>query len=127
MENELFNKEIDQYYTAIGFDLAQKGDHLNLLTGSDEQKYFNILIEMLPNISNVDIIQICNLATLMSTFKRLGMYIEKIDENVELYLKLIQKRNDTVAKIDKILSSFGFTAVTRAKMIIPYELEESEN
>ncbi|WP_338842451.1 hypothetical protein WHY35_01515 [Clostridium perfringens] len=79
---------------------------------------------MIPNISNVDIISVCNLSTLLATFKRLNEYISKVDENIELFLKLISKRNDTVTKIDKILTSFGFTAVSRNKLKLTYDIND---
>lgn len=121
------NEELDRYYSAIGFDYAEKGNHLGLLTSDDEIRYFDLLIEMIPNISNIDIISICNLATMMATFKKLGEYIDKVDSNVELYLKLISKRNDTISKIDKLLSSCGFTGTSRSKLKIIYDLAEDED
>ncbi|ATD49826.1 hypothetical protein [Clostridium perfringens] len=124
MEQNIINDELDVYFSAIGYDLAEKECHLNLLVTSDEKKYFRILVRMIPNISNVDIISVCNLSTLLATFKRLNEYISKVDENMELFLKLISKRNDTVTKIDKILTSFGFTAVSRNKLKLTYDIND---
>ena len=124
MEQNIINDELDVYFSAIGYDLAEKECHLNLLFTSDEKKYFRILVRMIPNISNVDIISVCNLSTLLATFKRLNEYISKVDENMELFLKLISKRNDTVTKIDKILTSFGFTAVSRNKLKLTYDIND---
>ncbi|EIF6155137.1 hypothetical protein [Clostridium perfringens] len=124
MEQNIINDELDVYFSAIGYDLAEKECHLNLLVTSDEKKYFRILVRMIPNISNVDIISVCNLSTLLATFKRLNEYISKVDENIELFLKLISKRNDTVTKIDKILTSFGFTAVSRNKLKLTYDIND---
>lgn len=124
MGQNIINDELDVYFSAIGYDLAEKECHLNLLVTSDEKKYFRILVRMIPNISNVDIISVCNLSTLLATFKRLNEYISKVDENIELFLKLISKRNDTVTKIDKILTSFGFTAVSRNKLKLTYDIND---
>lgn len=124
MEQNIINDELDVYFSAIGYDLAEKECHLNLLVTSDEKKYFRILVRMIPNISNVDIISVCNLSTLLATFKRLNEYISKVDKNIELFLKLISKRNDTVTKIDKILTSFGFTAVSRNKLKLTYDIND---
>lgn len=124
MEQNIINDELDVYFSAIGYDLAEKECHLNLLVTSDEKKYFRILVRMIPNISNVDIISVCNLSTLLATFKRLNEYISKVDENIELFLKFISKRNDTVTKIDKILTSFGFTAVSRNKLKLTYDIND---
>ncbi|MFR2528093.1 MAG: hypothetical protein ACLS9F_10595 [Clostridium paraputrificum] len=121
------NEELDRYYSAIGFDYAEKGNHLGLLTSDEERRFFNFLTETIPNISNVDIISICNLATMMATFKKLGEYIDKVDSNVELYLKLVSKRNDTISKIDKLLSSCGLTGTSRSKLKIIYDLTEDED
>ncbi|MDM0859538.1 hypothetical protein ACV3SO_13795 [Clostridium perfringens] len=126
MNNSELNDEIDLYFSAIGYDLAEKESHLNLLITPDEKKYFRILVRMIPNISNIDILSICNLATLLATFKKLNEYISKVDENIELYLKLVSKRNDTVTKIDKILTSFGFTAISRNKIKITYATNEND-
>ena len=126
MEQNIINDELDVYFSAIGYDLAEKECHLNLLVTSDEKKYFRILVRMIPNISNVDIISVCNLSTLLATFKRLNEYISKVDENIELFLKLISKRNDTVTKIDKILTSFGFTAVSRNKLKLTYDINDGK-
>ncbi|MGG5460295.1 hypothetical protein [Clostridium sp. B9] len=126
MNNSELNDEIDLYFSAIGYDLAEKESHLNLLITPDEKKYFRILVRMIPNISNIDILSICNLATLLATFKKLNEYISKVEENIELYLKLVSKRNDTVTKIDKILTSFGFTAISRNKIKITYATNEND-
>lgn len=119
-------EELDYYFSAIGYDLAEKESHLGLLVTADERKYFRVLVRMIPNVSNVDIISICNLATLLATFKQLNEYISNVNDNVELYLKLVGKRNDTVTKIDKILTSFGFTATSRNKITMVYDAVEEE-
>ena len=47
-------------------------------------------------------------------------------ENIELYLKLLSKRNETVTKIDLILKSYGLTGTTKGKIFITYDEEEGE-
>ncbi|EDT13561.1 hypothetical protein FZ990_08355 [Clostridium perfringens] len=84
------------------------------------------LCRTIPNITNIDIISICNLACLLATLKKLNEFMSKCDENIELYLKLLSKRNETVTKIDLILKSYGLTGTTKGKIFITYDEEEGE-
>lgn len=122
--NEEKQKQIDEFYSAIGFDLAQKENHLNLLASTYEKEYFSYLLSIIPNVSNIDIIPLSNLACLLATFRQLNQFISKCNENIELYLKLISKRNEVVTKIDMLLKSYGLNGSGRDKLIIAYQLEE---
>lgn len=126
MEGDKATNEIDDFYSSIGFDLAEKESDLGLLVSAEERKYYRFLIRTIPNVSNIDVIPLTNLACLLATFKKLNGFISKIEDNIELYLKLISKRNETVSKIDMVLKSYGLTGTTRDKLIIPYEIEETE-
>lgn len=125
-EKEVGYSEIDEFYSSVGFDLAEKESDLGLLASADERKYYRFLIRTLPNVSNIDVIPLTNLACLLATFKKLNQFIGQIENNVELFLKLITKRNETVTKIDLVLKSYGLTGTTRAKLIIPYDIELEE-
>lgn len=54
MINEEKQKQIDEFYSAIGFDLAQKENHLNLLASTYKKEYFSYLLSIIPNVSNID-------------------------------------------------------------------------
>lgn len=127
MEDNRPIAEIDEFLNSIGFDLAEKESDLGLLASADERKYYRFLIRTIPNVTNIDIIPLTNLACLLATFKKLNGFISKIEDNIELYLKLVSKRNETVSKIDMILKSYGLTGTTRSKLVIPYEIEEFED
>ena len=116
-----------EYILSVGFYLAEKESDLGLLASTDERKYYRFLVRTIPNVSNIDIIALTNLACLLAQFKKLNSFINNIEENIELYLKLISKRNETVTKIDMLLKSYGLTGTTRNKMVIPYEIESEEN
>lgn len=120
------NEEIEQFHSAIGFELSEKESHLDLLAGRDEKKYFRWLIRTIPNVTNLDILTLVNIASLMSQLKKLNGLISECNENIELYLKLISRRSDTTVKLDKILSSYGLTPTSKAKALIVYKNEEHE-
>lgn len=126
-EKEIEVNEIDEFYTSVGFYLAEKESDLGLLASADERKYYRFLVRTIPNVSNIDIIALTNLACLLAQFKKLNSFISNIEENIELYLKLISKRNETATKIDMLLKSYGLTGTTRNKMVIPYEIESEDN
>lgn len=122
MDNKL--QELQEFHSAIGFDLAEKKNDLDLLASKDERRFFLWLIKTVPNITNVDIIPICTMAMLLSSIKRLGEYMAQCENNVELYLKLLSKRNESISKLDLIMKSYGLANVTKEKIFIAYESEE---
>lgn len=117
-------QELQEFHSAIGFDLAEKKNDLDLLSSKEERKFFLWLIKTIPNITNVDIIPICTMAMLLGSIKRLGEYMAQCENNVELYLKLLSKRNESISKLDLIMKSYGLTNVTKEKIFIAYESEE---
>lgn len=117
-------QELQEFHSAIGFDLAEKKNDLDLLASKEERKYYLWLIKTIPNITNVDIIPICTMAMLLGSIKRLGEYMAQCENNVELYLKLLSKRNESISKLDLIMKSYGLTNVTKEKIFIAYESEE---
>ncbi len=123
-ENKI--EEIEQFHSAIGFELSERESHLDLLSGKDEKKYFRWLIRTIPNVTNLDIVTLVNIASLMSQLKKLNGLISECNENIELYLKLISRRSDTTVKLDKLLSSYGLTPTSKAKALIVYKNEEHE-
>lgn len=122
MEDKL--QELQEFHSAIGFDLAEKRNDLELLASKEERRYFLWLIKTIPNITNVDIIPITTMAMLLATISKLNAYMAQCENNVELYLKLLAKRNESITKIDLIMKSYGLTNTTKDKIFITYESEE---
>ena len=122
MEDKL--QELQEFHSAIGFDLAEKRNDLELLASKEERRYFLWLIKTIPNIANVDIIPITTMAMLLATISKLNAYMAKCENNVELYLKLLVKRNESITKLDMIMKSYGLTNTTKDKIFIAYESEE---
>lgn len=122
MEDKL--QELQEFHSAIGFDLAEKRNDLELLASKEERRYFLWLIKTIPNITNVDIIPITTMAMLLATISKLNAYMAQCENNVELYLKLLVKRNESITKIDMIMKSYGLTNTTKDKIFIAYESEE---
>ena len=122
MEDKL--QELQEFHSAIGFDLAEKRNDLELLASKEERRYFLWLIKTIPNITNVDIIPITTMAMLRATISKLNAYMAKCENNVELYLKLLAKRNESITKLDMIMKSYGLTNTTKDKIFIAYESEE---
>ena len=122
MEDKL--QELQEFHSAIGFDLAEKRNDLELLASKEERRYFLWLIKTIPNITNVDIIPITTMAMLLATISKLNAYMAKCENNVELYLKLLAKRNESITKLDMIMKSYGLTNTTKDKIFIAYESEE---
>lgn len=122
MEDKL--QELQEFHSAIGFDLAEKRNDLELLASKEERKYFLWLIKTIPNITNVDIIPITTMAMLLATISKLNVYMAQCENNVELYLKLLAKRNESITKLDMIMKSYGLTNTTKDKIFIAYESEE---
>lgn len=118
-------QELQEFHSAVGFDLADKKKDLDLLATKEERRYYLWLVNTLPNITNVDVIPICTMAMLLSTIKRLGEYIAKCESNVELYIKLLSKRNESITKLDMIMKSYGLTNTTKDKIFIAYESEDA--
>lgn len=122
---DLKQELLQEFHSSVGFDLAQQKKDLKLLATREERYYFLWLISTIPNITNVDIISICNMAMLLSTTKKLGEYMAQCNENVELYLKLLAKRNETITKLDMVMKSYGLTNTSKEKVFISYaECEE---
>ncbi|ELC8343609.1 hypothetical protein ACV30B_14390 [Clostridium perfringens] len=119
-------EELQEFHSSVGYNLAERRDDLDLLATESERKYFLFLCRTIPNITNIDIISICNLACLLATLKKLNEFMGECDENIELYLKLLSKRNETVTKIDLILKSYGLTGTTKGKIFITYDEEEGD-
>lgn len=122
MEDKL--QELQDFHSAIGFDLAEKRNDLELLASKEERRYFLWLIKTIPNITNVDIIPITTMAMLLATISKLNAYMAQCENNVELYLKLLAKRNESITKLDMIMKSYGLTNTTKDKIFIAYESEE---
>lgn len=122
MEDKL--QELQEFHSAIGFDLAEKRNDLELLASKEERRYFLWLIKTIPNITNVDIIPITTMAMLLATISKLNVYMAQCENNVELYLKLLAKRNESITKIDMIMKSYGLTNTTKDKIFIAYESDE---
>lgn len=121
-ENKI--EEIELFHNSIGFELSEKEKDLDLLASKEEKKYFRWLIRTIPNVNNLDILTLVNIASLMAQLKKLNEMVSQCEENVELYLKLISKRNDTTVKLDKLLSSYGLTPTTKARATIVYRMED---
>lgn len=119
------NEEIELFHSAIGFELSEKESHLDLLAGKDEKKYYRWLVRTIPNVTNLDVLTLVNIASLMSQLKKLNELISECNENIELYLKLIGRRSDTTVKLDKLLSSYGLTPVSKGRALLVYRNEES--
>lgn len=119
-------QEINEYFGAIGYDQAHKESHLNLLASVDERYYFRYLIRTIPNIDNVNIINIVNIAMLLASVKKLNHFLSQIENNVELYLKIMDKRNSTVVKASELLKAQGFSGTSKDKLVITYAESEEE-
>lgn len=117
-------QELQEFHSAIGFDLAEKRNDLELLASKEERRYFLWLIKTIPNITNVDIIPITTMAMLLATISKLNVYMAQCENNVELYLKLLAKRNESITKLDMTMKSYGLTNTTKDKIFIAYESEE---
>ena len=124
MEDKL--QELQEFHSAVGFDLADKKNDLELLASKQERRYFLWLIKTIPNITNVDIIPITTMAMLLATISKLNIYMAQCENNVELYLKLLAKRNESITKLDMVLKSYGLTNTTKDKIFIAYESEDIE-
>lgn len=124
MEDKL--QELHEFHSSIGFDLAEKKNDLELLASKQERKYFLWLIKTIPNITNVDIIPITTMAMLLATISKLNIYMSQCEGNVELYLKLLAKRNESITKLDMIMKSYGLTNTTKDKIFIAYESEDTQ-
>ncbi len=124
MEDKL--QELQEFHSAVGFDLADKKNDLELLASKQERRYFLWLIKTIPNITNVDIIPITTMAMLLATISKLNIYMAQCENNVELYLKLLAKRNESITKLDMVLKSYGLTNTTKEKIFIAYESEDIE-
>lgn len=122
MEDKL--QELQEFHSSIGFDLAEKRNDLELLASKEERRYFLWLIKTIPNITNVDVIPITTMAMLLATISKLNSYMGQCENNVELYLKLLAKRNESITKLDMIMKSYGLTNTTKDKIFITYESEE---
>ena len=110
MEDKL--QELQEFHSAIGFDLAEKRNDLELLASKEERRYFLWLIP------------ITTMAMLLATISKLNSYMAQCENNVELYLKLLAKRNESITKIDMIMKSYGLTNTTKDKIFIAYESDE---
>ena len=66
-------QELQEFHSAIGFDLAEKRNDLELLASKEERRYFLWLIKTIPNITNVDIIPITTMAMLLATISKLNI------------------------------------------------------
>lgn len=119
-------EEIETFHSTIGFDLSEKESHLDLLVSREEKKHFRWLCRTIPNVTNLDILTLVNIASLMAQLKRLNELVNQCNENIELYLKLISRRSDTAVKLDKLLSSYGLTPTTKARATIVYKHEGEE-
>lgn len=117
-------QEINDYFEAIGYDKQVTENHLNLLASVDERYYFRYLIRTIPNVDNISIINIVNIAMLMASVKKLNVFLNMCNENVELYLRIMDKRNNTVAKVNDLLKAMGFTGTTKDKLVITYSESE---
>lgn len=124
MEDKL--QELQEFHSAVGFDLADKKNDLELLASKQERRYFLWLIKTIPNITNVDIIPITTMAMLLATISKLNIYMSQCENNVELYLKLLAKRNESITKLDMVLKSYGLTNTTKDKIFIAYESEDTQ-
>ena len=124
MEDKL--QELQEFHSAVGFDLADKKNDLELLASKQERRYFLWLIKTIPNITNVDIIPITTMAMLLATISKLNIYMSQCENNVELYLKLLAKRNESITKLDMVLKRYGLTNTTKDKIFIAYESEDTQ-
>lgn len=121
-------QEINEYFDAIGYDKADKESHLNLLVSKDEIYYFRYLIRTIPNVDNVNIVNIVNIAMLLASIKKLNKFMAQIENNVELYLKIMEKRNSTAVKASELLKAQGFSGTTKDKIVVTYsEGDKVEN
>lgn len=120
-------QEINDYFDAIGYDKADKESHLNLLASKDEFYYFRYLIRTIPNVDNVNIVNIINIAMLLASIKKLNNFLSKIEDNVELYLKIMDKRNSTAIKVSELLKAQGFSGISKDKIVITYAGNEENN
>lgn len=124
---EDFKEELlQEYHSSVGFDRVEKKDDLDLLASKEERKFFLYLIKILPNVTNVDIIPVTTMAMLLGSIKRLGEYMELCESNVELYIKLLSKRNESISKLDAIMKSYGLTNTTKEKAFICFDEVEGD-
>lgn len=120
-------QEINDYFDAIGYDRADKESHLNLLASKEEYFYFRYLIRTIPNVDNINIVNIINIAMLLASIKKLNLFLSKIEGNVELYLKIMDKRNSTAIKVSELLKAQGFSGISKDKIVITYAESEEGN
>ena len=54
--------------------------------------------------------------------------MSQIENNVELYLKIMEKRNSTAVKASELLKAQGFSGTTKDKIVVTYaEGDKVEN
>ena len=97
------------------------------MASKEEYFYFRYLIRTIPNVDNINIVNIINIAMLLASIKKLNLFLSKIEGNVELYLKIMDKRNSTAIKVSELLKAQGFSGISKDKIVITYAESEEGN
>ena len=92
----------------------------------EHKKIIEFLCSVIPNLIDSDIIQLCLLANLIVEYNYLNNQLEKLKDDLQIYIKTMKIKNEVATKIDAISRNYGLTPSTRSK-ITPIFKDEVED
>ena len=117
--------EIQDLWSVIGTDNLENNNFLGILGDTDEhKKIIGFLCSVIPNLIDSDIIQLCLLANLIVEYNYLNNQLEKLKEDLQIYIKTMKIKNEVATKIDAISRNYGLTPSTRSKVTPIFKDEE---
>lgn len=119
--------EIQDLWSVIGTDHLESNNFLGILGDTeDHKKIIEFLCNVIPNLIDSDIIQLCLLANLIVEYNYLNNQLEVLKEDLQMYIKTMKIKNEVATKIDSISRNYGLTPSTRSKItpIFKDEVEE---
>ena len=119
--------EIQDLWSVIGTENLESNNFLGILGDTDKhKKIIEFLCSVIPNLIDSDIIQLCLLANLIVEYNYLNNQLEKLKDDLQIYIKTMKIKNEVATKIDAISRNYGLTPSTRSK-ITPIFKDEVED
>lgn len=117
--------EIQDLWSVIGTDNLERNNFLGILGDTDEHtKIIEFLCSVIPNLIDSDIIQLCLLANLIVEYNYLNNQLERLKDDLQMYIKTMKIKNEVATKIDAISRNYGLTPSTRSKVTPIFKDEE---
>lgn len=124
-EKQKIQDEISDFWNLVGYERIQKGQTYGILGDTEQHKdIYNLVINTIPNLLDSDLISICTFCNTVVEYIYINTLLEKSkNDDIQLYLKFLQTRNQVESKISSWVKSYGLSHATKNKIALIFDSE----